>query len=263
MNTLNIGNSPLVVERNAPAALANAAHHTRSDRYGFIPTSDLIKGLSEHGWQVSSAQQAKCRTLDKRAYTKHLLRFRNAELPQVDDSAPELLLINSHDGSSSYTMRAGYFRFVCANGLIVGEDIFPALRVRHGKNALQDVIEGTYNIIKSVPDVVERIGDMRALVLSPSEQRIFADVALPLRFEGVAPITVDQVLRPRRAADTGRDIWSTFNVIQENLVKGNVLGRNANNQRRRTREVTGIDGNVKLNTALWTLAEEMRKLKAA
>jgi len=31
--------------------------------------------------------------------------------------------------------------------------------------------------------------------------------------------------------------------------------------RTKTREVKGIDQNIKLNRALWTLAEEMRKLK--
>jgi hypothetical protein len=30
----------------------------------------------------------------------------------------------------------------------------------------------------------------------------------------------------------------------------------------RTRPVTGLDADVKLNRALWVLAEEMRKLKA-
>ncbi len=34
-------------------------------------------------------------------------------------------------------------------------------------------------------------------------------------------------------------------------------------QTRRTREVAGIDQNVKLNRGLWVLAQEMAKLKGA
>jgi hypothetical protein len=33
--------------------------------------------------------------------------------------------------------------------------------------------------------------------------------------------------------------------------------------RRRTREISGIDQNTNINRALWTLAEEMKKLKVA
>lgn len=54
-------------------------------------------------------------------------------------------------------------------------------------------------------------------------------------------------------------------MVQENTVKGGQFFRatNADGRTRtgHTREVKGIDGNVGLNRALWTLAEEMRKLK--
>ncbi len=39
-------------------------------------------------------------------------------------------------------------------------------------------------------------------------------------------------------------------------------GRNATGKRVTTRAVNGIDQDIKLNRALWVLAEEMRKLKA-
>jgi hypothetical protein len=34
---------------------------------------------------------------------------------------PEIILLNSHDGSSSYQMIPGMFRFVCTNGMICGQ----------------------------------------------------------------------------------------------------------------------------------------------
>jgi len=58
-------------------------------------------------------------------------------------------------------------------------------------------------------------------------------------------------------------VWTTFNRIQENVVRGGLHGRSANGRRMSTREVTAIDGNVKLNRALWTLAERMAEIKAA
>jgi hypothetical protein len=45
-------------------------------------------------------------------------------------------------------------------------------------------------------------------------------------------------------------------------VQGGLLGRAANGRRQRTRPVQGIDQNVRLNRALWLLADGMRRLKA-
>jgi len=49
--------------------------------------------------------------------------------------------------------------------------------------------------------------------------------------------------------------------VQENLVQGGLSTRTANGRRNRTRAIQGIDQNVKVNRALWILAEEMKRLK--
>jgi hypothetical protein len=103
------------------------------------------------------------------------------------------------------------------------------------------------------------------LTLNPGEQAAFANAALALKYEtdiAPAPITETQLLRPNRQADTAGDLWTTFNRVQENMMRGGLRGRSAVGKRITTREVTGIDQNIKLNRALWVLAEEMRKLKA-
>jgi hypothetical protein len=66
----------------------------------------------------------------------------------------------------------------------------------------------------------------------------------------------------------GNDLWKTFNRAQENVIAGGLSGlkRDENGRRVRrvsTREIKGINGNVNLNRALWTLAEKMAALKGA
>lgn len=251
------------VLQTAPSVYADAPHGSRSDRYAYIPTIQLIEGLADHGWYPTQASEQRARNMDRKGFTKHLVRLQNDTLPKVADTAPQILLLNSHDGTSTYQMRAGFYRFVCSNGLIVGEDLLPTLRVRHSGDAVREVIEGSYRIINEVPALVHSIEDMSGIQLASGERSAFARAALSLRFDGSAPITEDQALRPRRHEDEKPDLWSTFNVLEENLIKGGMRGRDANNNRRRVRGVNGIDGNVALNQALWTLAEEMRKLKTA
>ena len=59
------------------------------------------------------------------------------------------------------------------------------------------------------------------------------------------------------------DLWTTFNRVQENMIKGGVPGRSARGRRMTTRGVAGVNENVKLNRALWTLADEFAKLKSS
>jgi hypothetical protein len=46
------------------------------------------------------------------------------------------------------------------------------------------------------------------------------------------------------------------------MIKGGVHGRTANGRNMSTRAVGGVTENVKLNKALWTLADEYAKLAA-
>jgi hypothetical protein len=69
-------------------------------------------------------------------------------------------------------------------------------------------------------------------------------------------------LRARRFEDRSDNLWTTFNRTQENMIQGGLQARTANGKRTHTRPVGSIDTNVKLNRALWVLADEMRKLKS-
>ena len=74
------------------------------------------------------------------------------------------------------------------------------------------------------------------------------------------PVSAQQLLRPRRREDQSDDLWTTYQRVQENLIKGGLYGQNRKGQRTHTRAVKGIDSDVKLNRALWVMAEKMLTL---
>ena len=248
----------------APSIFAEAAHDSRSARYTYIPTSTILDGLRKEGFQPFAVTQTRVRDEGKRDFTKHMLRLRHAS-QIADTEANEIILLNSHDGTSSYQMLAGMFRFVCANGLVCGNAVSD-VRVPHKGQIMDNVIEGAYDVLDGFGLVRELRDDMRAISLRPAEAEIFARSALTLKYEPdpvkPPPVTESQILAPRRSADTGTDLWTTFNRVQENLVRGGLPARNAAGRRTRTREVQGIDQSVKINRALWLLADEMKKLKS-
>jgi hypothetical protein len=246
----------------APSIFAEEKHQSRSDRYTYIPTGEVLGALRKEGFQPFMVCQTRVRDTGKREHTKHMLRLRHAA--QINGAeANEIILLNSHDGTSSYQMLAGMFRFVCSNGLVCGDTVAD-LRIPHKGDVIGQVIEGAYDVLDGFELVRERQEGMRAITLDHGESEVFARAALSLKYDDPvkpAPITETQLLRPRRRDDDRPDLWSTFNRVQENLVQGGLSARTANGRRNRTRAIQGIDQNVKVNRALWILAEEMKRLK--
>jgi hypothetical protein len=259
------------MRKAAPSIFAESKHASRSDRYTYIPTIDVLYGLQREGFEPFMAAQSLSRIEGKTEFTKHMIRMRHvrdrAGQLTTKPEANEIILINSHDGASSYQLLAGRFRFVCCNGLVVG-DTSHDIRIPHKGNIQHEVIEGAFRVLDDFEAVDESAETMKALELKPEEERAFATAALALRFgertEGQppAPITVEQLTEPRRPEDRGRSLWMSFQRVQENATQGGQSARTPQGRRTLTRPVTSIDRSVSLNRALWLLAEEMRKLKA-
>ncbi|NUZ08863.1 DUF932 domain-containing protein [Piscinibacter koreensis] len=254
------------MRRAAPSIFAEGKHASRSERYTYIPTIEVLRSLRREGFEPFMVAQGQSRVEGKTEYTKHLIRMRHAGQVSSRPEANEVILINSHDGASAYQMLAGAFRFVCCNGLVVGSATND-IRIPHKGNIQHEVIEGAFRVLEDFEAVDASIDGMKALELSEDEERAYATAALTLRFgergEGQppAPVTPEQLLEARRVEDVGHSVWSVFQRTQENTTRGGQTGRSAAGRRLQTRGVGSIDRSVNLNRALWVLAEEMRKLK--
>jgi hypothetical protein len=257
----------------APSIFANNAHESRSSRYAHIPTVEVVNRLRENGFMPVKVVQSRVLAssdVTRKEFTKHMIRFRHTDYANTQLSVgqvfPEVVMVNSHDGSSSYQLSAGLFRLVCANGMVCGQGELDNVRVKHTGNVISDVIDGSYRILddsKKALFVAEQWGQK---LLTETQQAALAVGAHHVRFADAdgtinTPIQPAQLLRARRSDDMKNDLWTTFNRIQENVIKGGLHGidRDPNGRPRRvsTREVKGIDGSVNLNKALWKMAEHL------
>lgn len=252
--------------RHVPSVFAREAHDSRSERYVYVPTIEIVEGLRREGWFPFFAVQSVPRDGSRHGHAKHMLRLRRDDGIGMPEAA-EVIIVNSHDGTSAYQMFAGMLRFVCTNSMIAGER-FEEVRVHH-KGGIQDqIIEGVYTVAEDFPRLIDATETMKDTRLSRDEQQVFAEASLVARYgEEEIPVRPDQIIAPRRREDVGQSLWQTFNVIQENLIRGGLDGRrqtaDGRIRRSRTRPINGIDQNVGLNRALWTLAEGMQRLKTA
>ena len=251
------------IRRVAPSIFADAPHESRSERYSYIPTAAVLTELRKEGFQPFMVCQTRVRNEGRREHTKHMLRLRHSNQINARE-ANEIILLNSHDGTSSYQLLGGMFRFVCSNGLVCGDTVGD-VRVPHKGDVAGHVIEGAYQVLSGFEHAQESRESMQAITLDAGESEVFARAALALKYDDPtkpAPVTESQILMPRRFDDRRPDLWSVFNRTQENLTKGGLAGRAANGRRQRTRPVQGIDSDIRLNRALWLLADGMRALKA-
>lgn len=261
--------------RVAPSVFAESAHESRSSRYSYIPTSKVVDGLRSEGFAPVRVQVSRVRDDGRKGFEKHMIRFRHVDslVKSVGDVFPEIVLVNSHDGSTSYKLSAGLFRLVCSNGLVVSQGDIDEVRVKHsGKSIVDDVIEGSYRVLHQSQIGVETASRWSQLQLTDGEANALALGAHHLRFADAAgeidtPIQPAQLLAPRRSDDRKNDLWTTFNRVQENVIRGGLhaYARDNSGRRRRvsTREVKGIDGNINLNKAMWKLAEHLAACKGA
>ncbi|RAP34908.1 hypothetical protein B1207_14545 [Legionella quinlivanii] len=253
----------------APSIFTQAKSHQTSTKYSPISTEQVIDKLMSEGFFPTWATQTKSQNQESKIFAKHMLRFQRHDVMQNNQGLyPELVLINSHDGLSSYRLIAGLFRVVCGNGLIAGQS-YDEIRIKHQGDVIGNVIEGTYKVIETANNMLDASDDMASILLNDEEKMIFAEAAHSLKFsdtEGDMSVNPQSLLQPRRYRDqTDNDLFTVFNILQENLIKGGIRGHRFNKYgyttRTKTREVKAIDQNVRLNRALWTLTEKMMEIK--
>ena len=268
--------SPLMLEgirQVCPAVFAEGPHDSRGPKYRYVPTIEPLQALLDNGWGVYEASQQRSRAADKDPYTKHMLRLRRTEdfgLTQsqvyaTGDGVPEVILINAHDGTAAYHLKAGFFRFVCSNGLMVGTQM-AGFTVRHtvNKQTTAEVIDGATRIVTDAfPAMLQNIDRFKGVTLDATQQYRLADRGIKLRYGStLAAVTHADLLTVRREADAEPTLWNVLNRIQESTVYGGFENKAPFSTRRVTvRPIERVSQVAAINSGLWdeayAIAEEV------
>ena len=126
----------------------------------------------------------------------------------------------------------------------------------HRGNVVDEVITAALKIAEQFETLAGQVERMEQRRLCKEEQLRFAESALVLRFPepGQSGLLPAQLLTCRRIEDLGDDLWSLMNKVQENLLRGGLSRRSVSGRLVRTRRITSIQQEVRLNSGLWDLA---------
>jgi hypothetical protein len=257
---ININNTE--VRKNFPAIFNHRASDKVSDKYQLYRSDELIETLQGQGMKLVELGVETARRRDPKTAT-HVMRFQPHEAPLqfgINDSIPEIVIANNHAGRSKFAAYGGIFRFVCSNGMIVPAVQLGAVMRRHfGQN---NTFEKVKELVAELPEATlkmhGRILDWSALSLNQAEQYELARELIEQRH---APdwLTPDEVLEARRISeapvDGERTLWTTFNVLQENLTNVELNNKNREDNRSRMRPISSGWTSFRTNAALWSTAE--------
>ena len=259
---------------NCPAVLTGSKSPDLSNRYGLISSIGAINVLADYGYRPVKAIQRPSRKEGQQHYAAHMLSFaHDRDLESNEETRPELIIYNSHDGKSALKIFAGAFRFICSNGIVAGEGFQASMR--HSNRTAQGFESMLSDQAKALPGMMHKIETMQQTQIDYLTAKEFALNAATLRWEYedqtksflrgsfAYNATVDDMLRPERFEDKGQDLWSIFNVAQEKLIRGGarILSHTKTTAQRgfpkirKARGIQSLPETVRINRKLWDLAE--------
>ena len=234
----------------APSVFTTEKAKHLSDKYIQTPTIKVVEDLMNLGWEVTKVQEVKSRKY--KGFQKHLLVFQNPSIvikgANGDDSFPQILLTNSHDGKAAFNFRIGIFRLVCSNGLVISDADFGVMSIRHLNYTFESLQAKVAEMITKLPGLVQKINLFKTTVLTEAQMNDFAAKASALRTKKT--VNIMSVLEPTRKEDVGNDLWLVFNRIQEKILGGSYTSGG-----RKARSVKNFQKDIQLNEQLFELAE--------
>lgn len=228
---------------------------TLSNKYKVASTKAIAQKFKDLGFTVDKYQEAKVKNKSKQGYQKHLVTLSNDTLLGGTKNGTKLqvLVTNSHDGTSSLVIQLGVYRFACANGLIVGET-FEKISLRHTGQIVEQIEESVMRIVAQANRLNDTIERMKSTKLDAAQQKAFFDRAIKLRYENKS--TEDVEIPVLRSEDEENNVFNLFNRVQESLIRGGQKAKNNRGNLRTVKAVTSIDNLKRINEGLFDLAVE-------
>jgi hypothetical protein len=122
---------------------------------------------------------------------------------------------------------------------------------------MNDVEIITEQFVLNTPKIQKSVDRMMEVRMDTERKVDFVSKAVGIRWkntEDISTLTLETIINPLRDGDEDDNLWNTFNIVQEKLIRGGFIKQ----QGRNVRTVKGIQSlnmDNMINTKLWELAE--------
>jgi hypothetical protein len=210
--------------------LTTEPHSSRSNRYSLIDTQRVIDAIQANGFKMTDFQKRRVLNPANEGYQKHMAVFEPTALVNLPPAPTghkwQIIMNNSHDGTCSYQLFGGCFRFACENGLILG-DFAATFKIRHvgfTESKVNSALKEVYSTFETQREVVERMQAFKPTASEITEvaKAIATDRIKKRKDASSYNLRLSSVIASHRAEDMETDLWTYFNRIQENIIRGGV-----------------------------------------
>jgi hypothetical protein len=218
----------------------NNAEHDLSSRYKLISTNRVLDKFIERGFYVASVSLNQ-----KNIKTAHAVRLRHDTL-KIDDDFIEVVIINSYNGTTCFSINLGVFRLVCSNGLVAGKSLFKQ-SYKHIGDKFYGLVDNAINLIlNNTQDLIKVVSLFKYRILTDTEKYQLAEHLFNERLrknKQLLFIDLEKSLRPKRVEDNNNTLWSVFNLIQEKIINGGIV-------------YSTLEGDVENQESTWAYVNE-------
>ena len=165
------------------AVFSESSSPKMSDKYVHIQTSNILEQFADYGWEVASSNSPRYSKMPE--FARHAIRMRHRDfmVAGLDTVIPELVILNSHNGTWALRIMLGMFRMVCSNGMVAGK-LWDGVTLRHYQ--LKDLEEKIRSVTGSMNDLSGRVmncvQDWSKVDLPLNRQLEFAEKAAEIRW---------------------------------------------------------------------------------
>jgi hypothetical protein len=219
------------------ATIDNPVTQTRAlcarPSYGFANTANILASFREAGWSPVEQLAIRPRRPERQGFQRHLVRLQHPEyvripgLTQANGTRPEMVIMNSHDSSTSLRMNWGLLRIVCLNGIIAGNQM-QQIKIIHSKRPLERELPLAIEaMLKSFPLFVEQIQRLQNRRFTASALAQLTKTVYDARLSTIKRLREVDYAPPvlLRDGDKSEDAFTLFNRLQEAMMRGGIRYR--------------------------------------
>jgi hypothetical protein len=126
------------------------------------------------------------------------------------------------------------------------------------------VLGHAHDLLQQQEKVSGTIEQWKSIKLNQDQKVALAQAGINLRWgndQVNQPLSPSVVLLPNRTEDMGSDLWTVFNIVQENIIRGGLTDRSRTRfdgrSFRSVRPIKSISADLAINTGLWQAANEL------
>lgn len=196
-------------------------HESKSAKFVPIAPKWGAEILREHGYFLKSLNVGRARKIENAAHQTTIATYQNETPQAVGDIFARITLKIPHIYGAVVPFW-GFLRLSCLNGNALKLASTKLGRIPHTGDALSLFETTVAQMVGGVAEMNDSIREMMAREVSPTQVADFVREIATLRLgtgENIKNVQYQDLLKVRRATDSGRDAFTTYQVVQENLMR--------------------------------------------